>query len=125
MSLGNAGLLSALVLAVSTVGHVSSGFSLRAGVPIWGNLAVAFGFFAISAFAIYCGALPPIAVALVAGVALGIGGLAPGALYAAVPRAAPTPELVPPTIGLVQQATNLGLRRSIGIGDMGRASELV
>jgi predicted MFS family arabinose efflux permease len=108
MSLGNAGLLSALVLAVSTVGHVSSGFSLRAGVPIWGNLAVAFGFFAISAFAIYCGSLPPIAVALVAGLALGIGGLAPGALYAAVPRAAPTPELVPPTIGLVQQASNLG-----------------
>ena len=42
VSLGAAGLLSALVLAVSTVGHVSSGFLLRAGVPIWTNIAAAF-----------------------------------------------------------------------------------
>jgi predicted MFS family arabinose efflux permease len=38
ISLGAAGLLSALVLAVSTIGHVSSGFLLRAGVPIWTSI---------------------------------------------------------------------------------------
>jgi predicted MFS family arabinose efflux permease len=108
VTLGNAGLLSALVLAVSAMGHVSSGFLLRAGVPIWANIAVAFAVFAASPFAIYAGVLPPAVVALVAALALGVGGLAPGALYAAAPQAAPSPQAVPPTIGLVQQASNLG-----------------
>lgn len=108
VSLGAAGLLSALVLAVSTVGHVSSGFLLRAGVPIWTNVAAAFAFFAVSAFAVYGGALSAQGTALVAAVALGIGGLAPGAIYAAAPRAAPGPWALPPTLGLVQQASNLG-----------------
>jgi predicted MFS family arabinose efflux permease len=108
VSLGAAGLLSALVLAVSAVGHVSSGFLLRAGVPVWCNIAAAFGCFALSGFAIYSGALPPQGVALTAALALGVGGLAPGAIYAAAPHAAPVPSAVPPTIGLVQQASNLG-----------------
>ena len=108
VSLGTAGLLSALVLAVSAIGHVASGFLLRAGVPIWCNIAAAFGFFAVSGFAIYGGALSPQGVSLIAALALGVGGLAPGAIYAAAPHAAPIPSAVPPTIGLVQQASNLG-----------------
>jgi MFS family permease len=108
VSLGVAGLLSALVLAVSTIGHVSSGFLLRAGVPIWTNIAAAFIFFAFSGFAVYGGALTAEGTSLVAALALGIGGLAPGAIYAAVPHAVPTPSAMPPTIGLVQQASNLG-----------------
>ena len=107
-TLGAAGLLSAAVLAVSTIGHVSSGFLLRAGPPIWASIAVPFAFFAIASFAIYGGALPPTGVALVAALALGAGGLAPGALYASAPQAAPSPAAVPATIGLLQQASNLG-----------------
>ncbi len=95
-------------MAVSTIGHISSGFLLRAGVPIWANVAAAFAFFAFSAFAVYGGALTAQGTALVAALALGIGGLAPGAIYAAAPRAAPAPWAVPPTLGLVQQASNLG-----------------
>jgi predicted MFS family arabinose efflux permease len=106
--LGSAGLLGALVLAVSAMGHVSSGFLLRAGVPIWANIAASFVVFAATPLAIYGGALPPAAVALMAAFALGVGGLAPGALYAAAPRSAPSPQAVPPTIGLLQQASNLG-----------------
>jgi len=108
VSLGAAGLLSALVLAVSTIGHVSSGFLLRSGVPIWTNIAAAFLFFAFSGFAVYGGVLTAEGTSLVAALALGIGGLAPGAIYAAVPRAAPGPSAVPSTIGLVQQASSLG-----------------
>jgi MFS transporter, DHA1 family, inner membrane transport protein len=59
VALGAAGMLSALVLAVSTIGHLSSGFLLWAGVPIWTNIAAAFGCFALSGFAVYGGALPP------------------------------------------------------------------
>src|SRR6267154_163514 len=108
VSLGAAGLLSAMVLAVSALGHLSSGLLLRAGVPIWANVAPAFGFFAVSGFAVYGNVLPPQGISLVAALALGVGGLAPGAIYAAAPHAAPAPSVVPPTIGLVQQASSLG-----------------
>lgn len=107
-TLGAAGLLSAAALAVSALGHISSGFLLRAGVPIWASIAVSFGFFAIAGFAIYAGTLPLAGLTLVAALALGIGGLAPGALYASAPQAAPDPSAVPATIGLLQQASNLG-----------------
>jgi len=108
VSLGAAGLLSAMVLAVSAIGHLSSSFLLRVGVPIWANVAAASGFFALSSFAVYGNVLPPQGISLVAALALGIGGLAPGALYAAAPHAAPSPSVVPPTIGLLQQASSLG-----------------
>jgi predicted MFS family arabinose efflux permease len=108
ISLGAAGLLSALVLATSAVGHVASGVLLRIGVPIWVNIAAAFACLALSVFLVYGGVLPPLGIALVAALALGIGGLAPGAIYAAAPHAAPSPAAVPPTIGLVQQASSLG-----------------
>jgi len=108
ISLSTAGQLSALVLAVSAVGNVSSGFLLRVGVPIWCNIAVAFGFFTCSGFAVYGGALSPQGISVIAALTLGVGGLAPGAIYAAAPHAAPAPSAVPPTIGLLQQASNLG-----------------
>ena len=108
VSLGTAGLLSAMVLAVSTAGHLASGFLLRGGVPVWANLAAAFGFFVLSGLAIFGSVLGAGAVALTAALALGIGGLAPGAIYAAAPYAAPTRDAVPMTIGLFQQASNLG-----------------
>jgi MFS transporter, DHA1 family, inner membrane transport protein len=108
VSLGMAGLLSAMVLAVSAAGHIVSGLLLRAGVPIWASIAAAFGFFTVSGFAIFGTILPSAGVAMVAALALGIGGLAPGAIYAAAPHAAPSREAVPLTIGLFQQASNLG-----------------
>jgi MFS family permease len=52
--------------------------------------------------------LAPQGTSLVAALALGIGGLAPGAIYAAAAHAAPGSSAVPTTIGLVQQASNLG-----------------
>jgi len=108
VSLANAGILSALALAASTVGHLASGVSLRLGVPIWVNLAVPFGFFACADLLIFAGGLPAPLVAAVAGLALCVGGLAPGALYAMAPRVAPNPAALSSTIGLVQQASNLG-----------------
>ena len=59
VSFGAAGLLSALVFAVSAIGHLSSSLLLRVGVPIWANVAAAFGFFAPSGFAVYGNVLLP------------------------------------------------------------------
>jgi MFS family permease len=108
VSLGAAGLLTAIVLVVSTIGHLSSSLLLRVGVPIWANVAAAFGFFALSCIAVYGDVLPPQGISIVAALALGVGGLAPGAIYAAAPHAAPAASAVPPTIGLMQQASSLG-----------------
>jgi hypothetical protein len=108
VSLGAAGLLTAIVLAVSTIGHLSSSLLLRVGVPIWVNVAAAFAIFALSSVAVYGDVLPPQGISIVAALALGVGGLAPGTIYAAAPHAAPAPSAVPPTIGLAQQASSLG-----------------
>jgi hypothetical protein len=80
MPLGMAGLASAFVLAVSTIGHLSSGFLLRAGLPIWTSIAAAFGCYALTGLAAYRGVLPPGGTALTAALASGSGGLAPAAL---------------------------------------------
>ena len=108
VSLGTAGLLTAIALAVSAIGNLSSSLLLRMGVPIWANVAAAFAFFVLSGFAVYGDILPLQGILIVAALALGVGGLAPGAIYAAAPHAAPSPSAVPPTIGLVQQASSLG-----------------
>jgi MFS family permease len=47
-------------------------------------------------------------VALLAALALGVGGLAPGAIYSSAPRVSPTTEMLPITVGFFQQASNLG-----------------
>jgi predicted MFS family arabinose efflux permease len=108
LSVTSAGLLSAAMLAAAATGNVSSSFLLRSGVPIWANIASAFFVFGVSSFVVYS-ATTPLPVTLVfASLALGIGSLAPGALYAAAPEAAPQPNRVSSTIGLLQQASNLG-----------------
>jgi predicted MFS family arabinose efflux permease len=96
------------MLAVAALGNVSSGFLLRAGVPVWANIASGFVFFGVSSFAVYATATPVPAILVFASLALGIGSLAPGALYAAAPEAAPQPNRISSTIGLLQQASNLG-----------------
>ena len=108
VALGSAGLLSAAVLAVSAAGHVASGFLLRAGVPIWANVAASFCVFALSASAVYGEMVPAAVVGVAAALALGVGGFAPGALYAAAPRVALDQRAIPATIGMLQQASNLG-----------------
>jgi predicted MFS family arabinose efflux permease len=108
MPLGNAGLLSGAVLAVATVGHIASGYVLRAGLSLWACIATALMTFAALGLVFYSAALPAPAAVLLAAIALGIGGLAPGALYASAPHIAPAAGDVPVTIGLLQQASNLG-----------------
>jgi predicted MFS family arabinose efflux permease len=108
LSVTSAGLLSAAMLAVAAVGNVSSSFLLRSGVPIWASIASAFFFFGVSSFVVYATATSLAATLVFASLALGIGSLAPGALYAAAPEAAPQPSRISSTIGLLQQASNLG-----------------
>lgn len=81
---------------------------MRAGVPIWVNVAAAVACLTLSGFLVYGDIFSPLGISVVAGLALGIGGLAPGAIYAAAPHVALNASTVPTPIGLVQQASSLG-----------------
>lgn len=108
ISTGAAGLLSGVVLAVSAAGHIASGYLLRAGFRIWACAATALLTFSVLSICIY-GAPHSASVAVIlAAISLGAGGLAPGALYASAPHISPTDDSIPTTIGLIQQASNLG-----------------
>ena len=108
ISIGTAGLLSGVVLAVSAAGHIASGYLLRAGLGIWVCAAIALLTFSALSICIYSAALSAWAVVILAAISLGVGGLAPGALYASAPHISPTADNIPTTIGMLQQASNLG-----------------
>ncbi len=108
ISIGTAGLLSGVVLAVSAAGHIASGYLLRAGLGIWVCAAIALLTFSALSICIYSAALSAWAVVILAAISLGVGGLAPGALYASAPHISPTADTIPTTIGMLQQASNLG-----------------
>jgi DHA1 family inner membrane transport protein len=107
-SAASIGILCSGVLLVSTLGHLSSSWLVRAAIPTWKLLVASFTCFAISAIGIYAASSPALEVVLLSAAALGVGGLAPGALYAAAPNIAPTKRTIPVTIGMLQQASNLG-----------------
>jgi predicted MFS family arabinose efflux permease len=77
-------------------------------MPTWAAIAVTFAAYMVSMVGIFCGGFSTATVALLAALALGVGGLAPGAIYASAPRVAPTAETLPITVGMFQQASNLG-----------------
>jgi len=106
--IGTAGLLSGAVLAASAAGHIASGYLLRAGLRIWVCVAIALLTFSALSVFIYSAGLSASAAVILAAISLGVGGLAPGALYASAPHISPTAGNIPTTIGLLQQASNLG-----------------
>jgi DHA1 family inner membrane transport protein len=107
-SLGNAALLAAAGMGVSAVGNLMSGPLLRCGMPAWAAIGLTFVAYSVSMVGIFGGGFSTPVVALLAALALGVGGLAPGAIYSSAPRVTPTTEMLPITVGFFQQASNLG-----------------
>ena len=87
---------------------IMAGVLLRAGVPIWANVAMGFTVYGIVSLVIFASGVGGGVIAMTAAITLGIGGLSPGSIFAGVPRFAPNPLLVTPTVGLIQQASNIG-----------------
>ncbi|HWG04915.1 MAG TPA: MFS transporter [Beijerinckiaceae bacterium] len=108
LDLGRASLITTVAVLANACGNMSAGLLLRSGVPLWANILVAFGGFAVAAPFVFSIGLPPIMVAGVATVTLGLGGLVPGSVFAAIPVFAAKRGLVIPAVGLVQQASNIG-----------------
>jgi MFS family permease len=107
LSIASASLLTAASVFANAIGNIAAGILSRLSFPLWASMAIAFGAYAVTAPLIYSAGLPAGWVAILTGLALGIAGLAPGSIFAAVPRIV-APELVTPTIGLIQQTSNIG-----------------
>ncbi|MEA2839848.1 MAG: hypothetical protein QOF41_1178 [Methylobacteriaceae bacterium] len=108
LSVAAAGLFTTAAVAANVVGNVMAGVLLRAGIPVWANVAASFIVYGFASLIIFASGASGGVIAVTAALTLGIGGLTPGSIFAAVPRFAPTPALVTPTVGLVQQASNIG-----------------
>ena len=107
LSLSTATLFTAGVVAANAMGNVCAGLLSRAGFPLWISMGASLSGYALSAPLIYSLGLPAGSVALIAALTIGIAGLLPGSVFAAVPRLV-RPDLVTPTMGLIQQASNIG-----------------
>jgi DHA1 family inner membrane transport protein len=108
LSVAAAGLFTTAAVAANIAGNIAAGVLLRAGIPIWANVALSFTVYGIASIIIFASGASGGVIAVTAALTLGIGGLSPGSIFAAVPRFAPSRELVTPTVGLIQQASNIG-----------------
>ncbi|HZY14301.1 MAG TPA: MFS transporter [Beijerinckiaceae bacterium] len=71
---------------------IMAGVLLRAGVPIWANVAMSFTVYGIVSLVIFASGVGGGVIAMTAAITLGIGGLSPGSIFAGVPRFAPNPR---------------------------------
>jgi MFS family permease len=108
LSVAQAGLFTLAAVAANILGNVMAAVSLRAGIPVWADIAISFVAYGLASLVIFASGVGGALVAISAALALGIGGLTPGSIFAAVPRFAPHPTLVTPSVGLIQQASNIG-----------------
>jgi MFS family permease len=107
LPLSTATLFTAGVVIANAVGNVCAGLLSRAGFPLWISMCASLSGYALTAPLIYSAGLPASAIAVLAALAIGVAGLLPGSVFAAVPRLV-RPDLVTPTMGLIQQASNIG-----------------
>lgn len=107
LTIAQATLFTAGVVACNAIGNIGAGLLSRAGFPLWVSMGCALSVYALTAPLIYSAGVHAVAVALLAGLTLGVAGLLPGSIFAAVPRLV-RPDLVTPTIGLIQQSSNIG-----------------
>jgi predicted MFS family arabinose efflux permease len=108
LSVATAGLFTTAAVAANIAGNIMAGVLLRAGIPISANVAMSFIVYGLASLVIFASGTSGGIIAVTAALTLGIGGLSPGSIFAAIPRFAPNPALVTPTVGLIQQASNIG-----------------
>ncbi|WP_249123574.1 MULTISPECIES: MFS transporter [unclassified Bradyrhizobium] len=105
---GTAGLLSALATAVNIVGNLTAGVLLSRGVPRAALIVTACGIMGVSALGIFLPVLPDTAAFLLCVLFSMIGGAIPATLLSTAPLLAPAAALVPVSVGLLMQGSNLG-----------------
>lgn len=107
LPLATATLFTAGVVMANAVGNFCAGLLSRAGFPLWISMCASLSGYALTSPLIYSAGLPAGAIAVIAAITIGVAGLLPGSVFASVPRVVRA-DLVTPTMGLIQQASNLG-----------------
>jgi len=108
VSPGQAGVMTAGVAASNALGNLATGPLLRLGAPRWLPIITASAVIGATALGIFAPATPP---ALAYGLCLvfsTVGGMLPGCVLGGAAVLAPERRLVPVTLGLVMQGSNLG-----------------
>jgi predicted MFS family arabinose efflux permease len=108
VSPGTAGMMTAAVAGINILGNIASGPVLRRGVPRWAVLAFASLVAMLSLIGIFSPDMPALASYGLCLVFSGVGGLLPGCLLGGASIHAPERRLVPVTLGLLMQGSNLG-----------------
>ena len=107
LPLERATLFTAGVVAANAGGNVCAGLLARAGFPLWVSMSASLASYALLSPFIYSLGIDANVIALLAGLNLWIAGLTPGSVFASVPRLVKV-ELATPTMGLIQQSSNIG-----------------
>ena len=107
LPLERATLFTAGVVAANAGGNICAGLLARAGFPLWISMGASLASYALLSPLLYSLGISADVIAILAAVNLWIAGLLPGSIFAALPRLV-GPELVTPTMGLIQQTSNIG-----------------
>lgn len=105
---GQAGMMTAAVAAANILGNLATGPLLRRHVPRWVPIILANITIAACAIGIFTPDTPPWLAYGLCLVFSAIGGLLPGCVLGGAPPYAPEPRLVPVTLGLIMQGSNIG-----------------
>ncbi len=109
LSIAQAGAVGAATVIANALGNLAAGLFARWGVPLWTIMAAAFAFLGVAGFGIFAASMPAAGIAAIASMSLAIGGLIPASIFAASPRLAGNATMLAITLGLLTQASNLGL----------------
>ena len=108
LSPGIAGMLAAAVAGANILGNLATGPLLRRGFPRWAAMATTSTVFAVTASGIFAPATPGVFAYGLCLIFSAAGGLLPGCALGGAPLFAPERRLVPVTLGLLMQGSNLG-----------------
>jgi predicted MFS family arabinose efflux permease len=108
VSPGTAGLMAAAVAGVNILGNLSSGPLLRLGVPRWAAMAASLCITAACAWFIFSPGQSSSVVYILCLVFSATGGVLPACALGGASVHAPDPRLVPVTLGLLMQGSNIG-----------------
>ncbi|MCR6474853.1 MFS transporter [Variovorax sp. ZS18.2.2] len=108
VSVGTAGLLSAVACCANIGGNLAAGMLLARGVARWVLVAAASAVMGISALGIFLPVLGETPTFVLCLVFSAVGGLLPATLIGTSAAVAPSPRLVPMAVGLLMLGSNLG-----------------
>jgi predicted MFS family arabinose efflux permease len=108
LSPGTAGMLAAAVAGANIVGNLASGPLLRRGLQRWSAMAITSTVIAVTSFGIFAPAMPGALAYVLCLIFSAAGGLLPGCVLGGAAVFAPERRLVPTTLGLLMQGSNLG-----------------